>query len=94
MFLLKAGTEIKINNPKVDTTGVAWLSYTTKEDKIYEKDEVFDLVRLMNGDRQEMLTDHNPVPYWMRGIIFNGNALLKRDGRYAIVKSNELEYLD
>ena len=88
MFLIKAGTVIQVQVPKESryyhTTG--WMSYTTKEDKIYEKEEVFDFIALKNG-RQ--------MPDWMAHNIEHCNRIvIQRNGSFAMVYPSQIEYLD
>ena len=51
MFLVKAGTTIQIQTPNSDTHFYwsGWMPYTTKEDKLYDKHEVWDAVSVHNS---------------------------------------------
>lgn len=89
MFLVKAGTVIQIEAPKSQkfwhTTG--WVPYTTKEDKLYDKHEVWDAVSCYN--EQALL------PMWAhRNIMEHGYVVLKRDGKYAMVPHKQVTFLD
>jgi hypothetical protein len=46
MFLVKAGTVIQVQTPKSVTHHYwsGWMPYTTSEDKLYDKNEVWDAV--------------------------------------------------
>ena len=88
MFLIKAGTVIQVQVPKdrqwYHTSG--WMAYTTKEDKIYEKEEVFDLIALKNGRQMPTWIVHN-IEHFNRIVI-------QRDGKFAMVFPSQIEYLD
>ena len=89
MFLVKAGTVIQIQTPKSMThfNWGGWIPYTTKEDKLYDKDEVWDKVAVLN--------ERGDVPAWAeRNIQEHGYTVLKRDGKYAMVPAGKIEYLD
>lgn len=89
MFLVKAGTVIQIEYPKSQTrfTWCNWRPYTTKEDKLYDKEEVWDMVAVLN--------DHGDVPPWAeRNITEHGYVVIKRAGKYAMVRPANIQYLD
>lgn len=88
MFLIKAGTSIQIQVPKSIRSfcWAGWRPYVTKEDKIYDKEEVWDYVALHN-DRD--------IPDWaVRNITEHGYVVIKRDGKFAMCKPSQIEYLD
>ena len=89
MFLFKAGTVIQIEVPASEffwhSTG--WRPYTTKEDKLYDKDEVWDKVAVLN--------ERGDVPAWAeRNIMEHGYTVLMRAGKLAMVPAGKIEYLD
>jgi hypothetical protein len=89
MFLIKAGTVIQIEALKSQkfwhTTG--WVPYTTKEDKLYDKEEVWDAVSCYN--------DQALLPMWAhRNIMEHGYVVIKRAGKYAMVRPANIQYLD
>lgn len=89
MFLVKAGTVIQIQAPKSMThyNWGGWIPYTTKEDKLYDKEEVWDLIAVYQ--------DRGDVPPWAeRNIMEHGYTVLKRAGKYAMVPSKQVEFLD
>jgi hypothetical protein len=89
MFLVKAGTVIQVQAPKSTThwNTVGWVPYTTKEDKLYDTHEVWDAVAVHN--------DREDVPMWARCNITDfGNVVIQRDGKFAMVKPAQIEYLD
>lgn len=89
MFLVKADTTISVQRPAKDgwfyTT--SWMPYQTKEDKIYDKHEVFDLIRVTNA--------YETIPDWIRiNVLEHGMIVLSRDGKYALVSPWNVTYLD
>ena len=89
MFLIKAGTVIQIEAPKSATyfNTVGWVPYTTKKDKIYGKEEVWDIVAIHN--------DGWDTPAWIvRNVTEHGYVVIKRAGKYAMCKPSQIEYLD
>ena len=89
MFLVKAGTVVQINAPKSMThfNWGGWIPYTTKEDKIYDKHEVWDAVAVHNG-RQD-------VPEWaQRNITESNKVVIQRNGKYALVNPNDIQFMD
>jgi hypothetical protein len=88
MFLVKAGTVIQIEAPKSQTHWhtSGWVPYTTKEDKLYDKEEVWDLVSVHN--------DCGDVPPWAERNILDGYVVIKRAGKYAMVRPANIQYLD
>ena len=99
MFLVKANTKLLVHAPfgrcggkqSVVTNGYEyfdhepWKGYVTKEDKVYEKHEVIDVVAVYN--------QREDVKPWMTWHTDRGYALLVRDGKYASVKMSDLKYL-
>lgn len=89
MYLVKANTFIQVETPKNGTHFYwsGWRPYQTREDKIYDKHEVWDLVAVMNG--------RSDVPEWAKRNITEFNkVVLVRDGKYALVNINDIQYLD
>ena len=89
MFLVKAGTVIQIEYPKSQTrfTWCNWRPYTTKEDKLYDKEEVWDKVAVLN--------ERGDVPAWAeRNIMEHGYTVLMRAGKLAMVPAGKIEFLD
>lgn len=89
MFLVKAGTTIMVQAPKSMThfNWGGWITYVTKEDKLYDKHEVWDAVAVHNG--------REDVPDWaVRNIVEHGKTVLMRDGKYAMANRNQVEFLD
>lgn len=89
MFLVKAGTVIQVQTPKSMThfSWSGWMPYETKEDKIYDKEEVWDAITVHNG--------HVNVPDWAkRNIIEFNKVIVKRSGKYAMVNCKDIEFLD
>jgi hypothetical protein len=89
MFLVKAGTVIQVEVPKSirNFCWDGWRPYTTKEDKIYDKAEVWDAVAVHNG--------REDVPEWARrNITEHGNVVIKRAGKFAMCKPAQIEFLD
>lgn len=89
MFLVKSGTVIQVQTPKSMThfSWSGWMPYETKEDKIYDKEEVWDDITVHNG--------HVDVPEWARRHIMEFNkVVIRRSGKYALVHRLHIEYLD
>ena len=89
MFLVRANTVIQIPvSPSLrNFSWSAWRPYTTREDKVYDKHEVWDAVAVHNS-RQD-------IPEWARrNIVDHGYTVLKRDNKYALVPANRVEFLD
>ena len=88
MFLVKAGTVIQIQAPKTANhwNTVGWIPYTTKEDRLYDTDDVWDAVAVHNG--------RDDIPMWaIRNITEHGNTVIRRAGKYAMVRPNAMEYI-
>jgi hypothetical protein len=86
MFLVKAGTVIQIQDQN-HFNWVGWKPYTTKEDKLYDKEEVWDLVAVDNG--------RDDIPEWARrNIVEHKKVVISREGAYAMVKPKDIKYLD
>ena len=90
MFLVKAGAVIQVQVPKSMTHfywGGGWIPYTTKEDRLYDKEDVWDIVAVHN--------DREDVPEWARrNIVEFGKTVVQCKGKYALVNRNDIEYLD
>ena len=90
MFLVKAGTVIQVQAPTSVNHfnwGGNWVPYETKEDKIYDKEEVWDKVAVYN--------DREDVPEWARRNITEFNkVIIRRNGKHALVNYKDIEYLD
>jgi hypothetical protein len=89
MFLVKANTVIQIQVPKSEThfNWLPWRPYTTKEDKFYDKSEVWDMVAVYNG--------REDVPEWAwRNITEHGVTVIVRSGKYALVKNKDVVFVD
>lgn len=89
MFLVKAGTVIQVQAPKSNTNFYwsGWMPYTTKEDKIYDKEEVWDAVAVHN--------DREDVPEWARRNITEFNKIiLNRKGKYAMINPKDVQFFD
>lgn len=88
MFLIKAGTFIQIQVPKSIRSfcWTGWRAYETKEDKLYDKEEVWDYVALHNG---------RDIPAWaVRNIEEFGKVVICKAGQYALVNPADITYLD
>lgn len=67
--------------------GSEWISYTTKEDKLYDTHEVWDAVGVHN--------DREDIPDWARrNITEHGYTVIKRAGKYAMVPRTQVEFLN
>jgi hypothetical protein len=96
MFLVKAKTVIQVEVPESTDPGpesvrsyywIGWRPYTTKEDKIYDKHEVWDAISVHNGDLD--------IPAWAaHNITQFKKVVIKRDGKYALVNSKDIEFID
>jgi hypothetical protein len=89
MFLIKAGTIIQVQAPT--TTNVfywsRWIPYATKEDKFYDKHEVWDAIAVANG--------REDVPDWAKRNIMEFNkVVIQRAGKYALVNPKDIEFVD
>lgn len=88
MFLVNAGTAIQIQAPKSNThfCWSSWIPYTTKEDKIYDKEEVWDIYTINNG---------RDLPLWAHRTITEFNkVIIQRNGKFALVNPKDIQYLD
>lgn len=85
MFLVRANTTIQVPVPQDSRSWNRWLPYTTKEDRLYDKHEVFDRTSLLNG---------REMPEWIRQNIQLGYVIIERNGRYAQLKPADIEFLD
>jgi len=93
MFLVKAETVIQVEIPEsvrsesVHSYCNGWRPYTTKEDKIYDKHEVWDAISVYNGDLD--------IPAWaVHNITQFKKVVIKRDGKYAMVNSKDIAFID
>jgi len=90
MFLVKADTVIQVEVPKSAQNfywGGGWRPYKTKEDKIYDKHEVWDAISVHNGDLY--------IPMWaVHNITQSKKVVIKRAGKYALVNSTDIEFID
>lgn len=97
MWLIKAGTTISVYAPFGKLGGPSsadgfidtqpWKPYTTREDKIYDKHEVWDRVAVAN--------DRDDVPQWARkNIVEFGYVVIHRNGQYAQCRPEQIQYLD
>jgi hypothetical protein len=89
MFLIKAGTVIQVEVPKSENhfNWIGWRPYTTKEDRLYDKEEVWDAVAVHN--------DREDIPAWAhRNITEFRKIVIRRGGKYALVNSADVEYVD
>jgi CRISPR/Cas system-associated endonuclease Cas3-HD len=89
MFLVKAGTAIQVQTPKSVTHHYwsGWMPYTTSEDKLYDKHEVWDAVAVYNG--------REDVPDWARRNVVEFNkVVIQRAGKYALVNPQDIEFLN
>jgi len=89
MFLVKANTAIQVEVPKDQRSWHIsdWMGYTTFEDRIYDKADVWDAVTVLNGTIQ--------VPAWAaRNIIDFNKVVIHSKGRYALVNAADVTYLD
>ena len=87
MFRVKANTTIQVPVPPSMEWyhWGGWMPYTTKEDRFYDKHEVFDAVALHNG---------REMPLWIAHNIRQGYVVLERDGKFAMLRPNQIEFLD
>ncbi len=101
MFLVKAGTVIQIFAPfgKFGSKNTAvkdgftltdtapWKPYTTKEDKLYDKHEVWDAVAVYNG--------REDIPEWARrNIVEHGKTVIRRGKHFALVPRDAIKFLN
>ena len=82
MFLIKAGTNLQIQG-----RWSRWIPYATKEDELYEKEEVWDAVGVYNG--------REDIPDWaVRNIKEHNKVVINRAGKYAMVRPQDIQFLD
>ena len=89
MFLVSAGTTIQIQVPPSirHFCWSGWRPYQTREDKIYDKHEVWDLISVHNAQMD--------IPEWARrNIVEHGYTVLKREGKYALVRPERVKFID
>jgi hypothetical protein len=97
MFLVKAGTVIQIyapfgkfgskNDNPVWFDTAPWKPYTTKEDKLYDKHEVWDVVAVYN--------EREDVPEWAKRNIMEHRKTVIRSGvHFALVDQEDIEFLN
>jgi len=88
MFLVKANTVIQIQVPDSQRwfNWIGWRPYETKEDKVYDKHEVWDAVAVYNN--------REDIPEWARRNITEfDKVVLIRAGKYAMVNLKDIEFL-
>ena len=103
LFLVAAGTLIQIHAPfgkigsncSVDSNGFTytdiapWKPYTTKEDKTYDLEQIWDAVRVYNAERRG---DH--IPMWIEHNVKEfGKVIIEVDGKFAMVDQNKITVL-
>ena len=91
MFLVKRGTIIQIEKPKVESSHFFdwsfWKPYETTADRLYDKSDVWDAVAVANG--------RDDVPHWARrNIMEHGYTVIRCKGKYAMVPHRHVEFLD
>ena len=89
MFLVKANTDITVQVPADQRIWhvSGWMAYTTFEDRIYENEDVWDRVTVLNGNVD--------VPEWARRNIMDfDKVVIHNNGRYAMVPTGQITYLD
>jgi hypothetical protein len=89
MFLVKAGTVIQVTAPKSLThfNWGSWIPYTTKQDRIYDKEDVWDVVAVMQ--------DRGDIPPWaVHNILELGKVIIRAQGKHALVNPSDIQYLD
>ena len=89
MFRVKAGTLIEINALKTPDWdwGPKWIPYVTTETKLYDTHEVINLVSVYNNNE-------DVKPWMRRNVLEHNKVVLMRDGRFALVKRTDIEFLD
>lgn len=86
MFLVKANTVIQVPVATSSLSLVRWRPYTTSEDKLYDKEQVWDAVAVHNG---------RDIPAWaVQNITEHGNVVLRIGTKFAMCKPSQLESLD
>jgi hypothetical protein len=107
MWMIKAGTTILIDAPfgKIGgprsvpssdglssvTDTAPWKAYVTPEDRFYEKEQVWDTVRVHNNQHTE------DIPYWISHnieLLRGAEVIVQCKGKWARVKRSDIEYLD
>jgi len=89
MFLVPAGTVIQVEVPRSSTHFYwgGWRPYTTREDRLYDKHEVWDAVAVANG--------RPGIPDWARRSIVESNrVVIQRAGKYALVNCRDIQFID
>ena len=93
MFLIKAGATIQvnaINKSEHCYNSAGWIPYTTTQDNLYENEEVFDKVAVLNSE-----TSGRDIPSWMvQSIISHDKIIVSRLGRYAMLNPKDIQYID
>ena len=90
MFKIDANTPIHVQRgrPGFDVSPNGWEPYTTTEDRIYEKEYVYDRVALING----RLDDDNKSE--IRRLVRSGYVVVAFGRWWAIVEPQFITYLD
>jgi len=101
MFRILAGTMILIQAPHGKFMGpqtvvsghwsltdtAPWKPYVTKEDKLYDKHEVWDAIGVHN--------ERDDIPNWARhNILEHNKVILNVDGKYAMCNPVDIDFLD
>lgn len=87
MFLVKAGTVIQVEAPKSKSHHYwnGWIPYTTKEDRLYDKEDVWDIIA----------AQVRGIPEWaVRNITEHHKVVIQAAGKYALVNPKDITYLD
>lgn len=116
MWMIKANTTILIDAPFGRVGGprtvpssdgthsltdtAPWKAYITKEDRIYEKEQVYDYVRVHNGYN----LGGESIPAWIAQTVLGAESGHGGDGKRYVVVSNkgqwakvnisDIQYLD
>lgn len=97
MWLVPAQTVIqvyapfgKIGGPQTVgeyTDSAPWKPYTTKEDKVYQKEQVWDYVTAHNN--------RDDMPHWAyHNIVEHNKVVICLNGYYAMCDREQIKYLD
>lgn len=89
MFLIPAGTVILVQPPESRThfRWVNWMPYTTREDRYYDKHQVWDWVAVHN--------DRDDIPSWaLRNITEHNRSVVQCKGKFALVNPRDLIFVD
>ena len=89
MFIVPAGTVIQVQVPKSQQYYYwsGWRPYTTPVVKLYDKEDVWDIVAVHNGRAD--------IPEWARRNIVEFNKIVIRaKGKFALINPKDIHYLD